>query len=214
MNKNQELDKLFERWIAEFPQYKNKLYKDGIINEQEYERQKTKLLFIAKEPNDPEQNEGDFREFLSKEVRGSFFYRISEWTYGLLNNFPLLNEIENCNRIDIISKIAFMNIKKSGGKSSVGFDVIEKVLEVEYSLILSEIDIISPDIIIGCFGSVDDWKYLWPDIQFNSCGYDIGISKINNYKIINYYHPSYPVPKAMSYCLLKCVYNSEIFKNL
>jgi hypothetical protein len=36
---NQELDKLFERWIAEFPQYKNKLYKDGIINEQEYERQ-------------------------------------------------------------------------------------------------------------------------------------------------------------------------------
>lgn len=213
MNKNNEIDKLFERWVIEFPQYKGKLYKDGIVNEQEFEKQKVKLLFITKEPNDPEQNEGDFREQLSKEVKASFFNRIAEWAYGLLNNFPPIIEITDDKKLDVMRKVAFMNIKKTGGKSSVNPDIIKETLKNEYIYIKREIDIISPHIIIGSIGYYGWWRYLFPKIDFKD-SYDIKVAKGEKYRIINFYHPSYRIPRAMSYCLLKSVYNSEVFKNL
>lgn len=60
---------MVHQWEEDYPKYKGKLNRDGIINEIQYEKQRPKLLFIAKEPNDPEQIEGDFREWWLEEVK-------------------------------------------------------------------------------------------------------------------------------------------------
>lgn len=216
MNKTEKLDSLFNKWIKNFPKYKGKIYRDGIVNEPEYERQSTKLLFIAKEPNDPEQTEDDFREWWSEKVKYTFSHRICEWAYGILNDFPPLSNLPyvNLKRIEVMSKIAFMNLKKSGGKASANHDIIEETLKEEYKYILEEINIISPDVIVGGISKPKYWKYIFPQVQFTDSGFDIKVAKTNGYRIIDYYHPSYRVPRSMCYALLNMVINSDVFRNL
>lgn len=214
MSKTEELDKLFVRWEEEFPKYKGKFKKDGIVYESTFEKQKLKLLFIAKEPNDPDQNKDDFREWWSKEVKYSFSHRICEWAYGFQNNFPPLDGLSDDARLEVMQSIAFMNIKKSGGGATANDVLIKKTLVEESHLLIEEINIIEPTIIIGGIGNANYWKELFPDIQLIDSGFDIEVARVNNYKLINYYHPSYRVPRAMSYALLGMVSNSRIFKEL
>ena len=113
-----------------------------------------------------------------------------------------------------MAKIAFMNIKKSGGGATADNDVIEETLKKEIKYIRDEINIISPDTIISGIGNINYWKLIFPHIRFINSGFDIDVAKVNGFRIINFYHPSYRVPRSMSYSLLGRIYNSEIFKNL
>src|ERR1051325_1605895 len=115
ISKTEQLDTLFDEWEQSMPEYNGKFMKDGIINEKEFENTKHKILFITKEPNRPNQEAGDFRVWWKDEVKYTFSYRLAEWSYGLLNNLPIFSEINTESRNSSIRKIAFMNIKKSGG---------------------------------------------------------------------------------------------------
>lgn len=211
--KNDELNKLFNDWEEAIPEYRNKFVEDGIIDENKYNSTSPKILFIAKEPNSPEQKSDDFRVWWSNGVSDNFSYRLCEWTFGLLNNFPPLNTIDN-NRSLYIKKIAFMNLKKVGGKSKVNYRELDKVINDQSEYIRREIEIINPAIIIGSIGKLIYWEKIFDGIEFIDSGYDIKVAEYNNRKIVHFYHPSYRVPKAMSYSLLGSVCNSEIFKNL
>ena len=212
----EKLDALFHRWQEEFPEYKGKFNKDGINNEEVFEKQKLKLLFLAKEPNDPDQSEWDFREWWAEEVKYSFSHRICEWAFGLLNGFPPVENItyDNEKRVQIMSAVAFMNLKKSGGKANADHDEIKKTITRERHLILEEISIINPHIIIGGLGRTEFWSLLFPDIRFTDSGFDIKVARHDSYRIIDYYHPSYRVPRSMSYCLLGRVFTSDVFREL
>ncbi len=216
MTKTEQLNKLFDRWIEQFPKYKGKFIKDGIVDEKVYELQKIKLLFIAKEPNDSKQSEWDFRVWWTEEVKYSFSHRICEWSFGFQRGFPPIVEIpsDNEKRIEIMKRIAFMNLKKTGGKANADLEGIEKVIEEERELLLEEIDIIKPDIIIGGLGKTDYWRRLFPTVELKDSGFDIEVSRVGEYKIIDYYHPSYRVPRAMSYTLLGAVSKSKVFTEL
>ena len=211
-----ELNALFERWQEEFPEHRGKLVKDGVINEKLYLLQNPKVLFIAKEPNDPGQSGGDFREWWSKEVKYSFSHRISEWAFGLFNGFPQLDVLPdgNVKRVEIFQSIAFMNLKKTGGSATTRISELEAVVSKERQLIQDEIDIINPQIIIGGIGNQSLWSIIFPGIEFIKTGFDISVAKHKSIKIIDYYHPSYRVPRAMSYCLLGRVYQSDVFQKL
>jgi len=218
MTKTERLNELFDRWIREFPEYKGKFIKDGIVDENEYNSQKIKLklLFITKEPNDPHQSAWDFREWWAEEVKYSFSHRICEWAFGFLNGFPPIVKIpyDNKERIKVMKKIAFMNLKKSGGKANANYKEIEKVLVEEKHLLLEEIDIIEPDIIIGGLGKTDYWRDLFPTVKFKDSGFDIKVARVGKYKIIDFYHPSYRVPRSMTYTLLGAVSKSKVFTEL
>ena len=218
MESTAQLNNLFIRWQEEFPEYRGKFASDGIVNESIFNGQPHRLLFITKEPNDPEQSGGDFRKWWSEEVKYSFSHRICEWAYGILNNFPPIEDLsnENKDRVGVLQSIAFMNLKKIGGGSSADYEKIKNIVIKERHLILEEINIIKPDIIVGGIGhsEVKLWKLLFPEIKPKNSGYDIQIAKVNDYRIINFYHPSYRVPRAMSYSLLGAVYRSEAFQRL
>ena len=92
-NKTEQLNQLFDEWEQTVSEYKGKFVRDGIINEQFYQIASPKILFIAKEPNDPEQTAWDFRELWKADISRTFSFRIAEWSYGILNSFPEYNPL-------------------------------------------------------------------------------------------------------------------------
>ncbi|MCB9087631.1 MAG: hypothetical protein H6628_04915 [Calditrichae bacterium] len=217
MTKNEQLNRLFDEWINKFPHYKGKFKKDGIINEDTYNEQNTKILFISKEPNDVNQEEGDYRVWWRSEVKWTFSYRIAEWAYGILKNqLPPsdINNLSKVDRIDAMKKIAFMNLKKVGGGASVNYDVLKRTIITEKDLIVKEIKIIEPDIIIGSIGQFEFWNHLFGDKLNEQTVYGCKVFRNSHYKVVHYFHPSYRVPRAMSYSLLQNIIHSEIFKKL
>jgi len=76
-SKTELLNDLFDRWENNIPEYQGKFVKDGIVDEQLFLSAPTKLLFIAKEPNNPNQDAGDFREWWREEIAFTFSYRIA-----------------------------------------------------------------------------------------------------------------------------------------
>lgn len=217
MTKTQQLDALFSDWEDAIPSYKGKFIQDGIVNESEYEKISPKILFIAKEPNNPAQTAGDFRQWWQKEIYYTFSYRIAEWAYGIINNFPAFDNIrenkESAHKA--LQQIAHMNIKKTGGSGSCNGGVVIEHYNQNSQYLQKQIEIIAPDLIILCLS----WNEVVRDGLFGKLdwiksGYEINVAKWNNVKLIDFYHPSSRTAPAASYSLLQNIINSSIFKSL
>jgi len=209
------LNLLFDEWEQSILDYKGKFVKDGIINEDRYYSAKPKILFITKEPNNPDQNEGDFRSWWMEEVKYTFAYRIAEWSYGILNGFPEYDEVWKSNRSrKALQQIAFMNIKKIGGGGSSQLSMMTEHLKMNFRFIHRQIDIIEPDIIITGTTWGELRNQLFPQTKWIQSGYDILVGRHKKAKVIDYYHPSSRTPPAASYSLLQNIVLSEKFKRL
>lgn len=215
-NKTEQLNQLFEKWEMAVPEYKGKFVRDGIINEQLYKTASPKILFIMKEPNDPKQETWDFRDWWKDEIKYAFTYRIAEWSYGILNNFPEYDEIWSKKNAaqDAIQNIAFMNIKKSGGIGNSESKIMTQHLKINFEFLHKQIGIIDPEIIIIGLSWNELRDGLFPQIKWYDSGYDIKIGKFNNSKVIDFYHPSSRTGPAASYSLLQNIVTSDKFKSL
>lgn len=215
--KNIQLDKLFIDWNKQYEKSEN-FVKDGIINEELFDEARIKILFITKEPNDPKKEGTDFREWWNKEVYYGFSYRISEWAYGILNNFPKYDSIWPKNDDSIAKKaiqsIAFMNVKKSGGTGSSDKNTINKYIERDKEFIDRQIEIIDPEVIIIGMSWASTVDLLFPDLKWTKSGYAINLARFKKSKVIDFYHPSARNGVAASYSLLQNVIRSRTFKNL
>lgn len=219
--KNAQLDQLFKAWKKEYGTHEN-FIKDGIISENRYEKARRKVLFIAKEPNDPDQKATDYREWWNRELRLGFSYRIAEWAYGFLNDFPVYDEIwpkvdgkyDSGRAMEAIQSIAFMNIKKSGGGGEANNNTIDEHLEKYSEHIKEQISIIAPEIIILGLSWNPKSQLIFPGIKWVDCGYQIPIAKYDELKIIDFYHPSARNAAQASYRLLKCVFEGDRFSEL
>lgn len=212
MLKNKLLDNLFKEWVDINPLYSGNFVADGIINEEYYNKAFKKILFIAKEPNDPDQKESwDFRKLWNQEFKYPFTYRIAEWAHGILNDFPEFDELwKDRNRLILsLQSIAFMNVKKIGGRGSSERNEIRKHVETEKDFILKQISIIKPDLIIL---SLSFWheirNMIFGTINWKGSGYAIEIADWNGIILIDFYHPSRSIPPA-SYSLLQNVIKSN-----
>jgi len=214
--KTNQLNNLFDQWENSIQEYKGRFVKDEIIDEELYDKAKHKILFITKEPNNPEQEPGDFRDWWKNELIYTFSYRIAEWSYGLLNDFPQYDEIWSTKDAGqkAVQSVSLMNIKKSGGKGNSEYNEMMQHLSKNFEFLHQEIDIINPEIII--IGVT--WKELrialFPDIQWQNSGYGILIGKHKNAKVIDYYHPSSRNAPPASYSLLQNIIRSSQFKSL
>lgn len=207
MTKNEELDRLFKEWEKAVPDYKGKFVSDGIISEALYDTASKKILFIAKEPNDPKPIETwDFRILWRDQFKYPFTYRIAEWAYGLLNDFPAYDElwIDRSKLIQALHSIAFMNVKRIGGGAKSKEKEIYTHTQMNKSFLLREIEIIQPEIIILCLS----WWQETIDLLFDKVSWEesckIPVGKTNNAKIVSFYHPSqYTYEADYLYSLLK-----------
>ncbi len=154
MTKTEKLTDLFDRWKSEF--YPNEdFYKDGIINEDFFKNAKKKILFITKEPNAINHDKNEDRSFVTEwnttMPTYPFSHRIAEWTYGILNEFPVYAEAaKNAMKEDMLKKIAFMNLKKTGGTGNSALHTFSDLMKDKKHLefIHKQIEIIEPEIII------------------------------------------------------------------
>lgn len=216
--KTDQLNKLFLEWEKEIEEYQGHFIKDGINNEEKFQATKPKILFITKEPNNPKKDEGDFREWWRNELRYTFSNRIAEWSYGIFKEFPPYDKIKNekQKKLDAMHSIAFMNLKKSGGKGSADNNEISRHVELNQTFIRKEIKIISPEIIILGVSTKSLRTQIFPELEdkWNNSGYDVAISKLSEIKVIDFYHPSSRNGAAASYSLLQNVYNSDAYESL
>ncbi|MFD2937867.1 hypothetical protein [Spirosoma flavum] len=101
----------------------NHFIKDGVNNPDLFGKQKTKILFIAKEHNyiglpDDQSYACDYRVWSKQGIYLRFAHRLSEWAYGLMNNFPPYEQLTNKNKHEALQSITFINVKKASGSAS------------------------------------------------------------------------------------------------
>lgn len=212
--RTEKLNLLFEKWEKQIPEYKGKFVRDGIINEQLFNEATPKILFIGKEPNNPEGTIGDFREEWNLGVSYTFARRIAEWSYGIMNGFPEFDIIsEKPGSLEkSLKQIAFINIKKSGGKGNSEYNSMMDHAKKNTDLINEEIEIISPDIIITGTSWEELRNTIFPNVKWEKSGYGIETGKIQDAKIIDFYHPSSRNAPAAAYSLLQNIFQSPKFK--
>ena len=175
----------------------NFIIKDGIINPDLYSRQKPKILVIAKEHNFinkdqyPNGYEGDYRQWWNNYLNYTFSHRISEWAFGIANEFTTAyEEISREQKMTALRSIAFINVKKTGGGSFSNPDTILSYIETGRELLQQQVRAINPDLIICCFrhDCYVDRLFGVPMQRASTNHYSLGSWQAR--RLINFYHPS------------------------
>jgi len=137
---------------------------DGIVNDSIFKKTNPKILWILKEMNYPEGDEGhlDLRFELDNFAKNNVIP--PEWrktlnklvyaTYGILDGYKLYNKTpnryEHPEMCEVLSKIAYININKlSGAGPLTNNNALAKKFQENKELLFEQINQINPDIIIG-----------------------------------------------------------------
>ena len=221
MQKTQQLNELFDRWQQFTPAPAKSFVRDGIINEALYDQQKTKVLFLCKEPNQTSAQEAiessriwDFREWWRNELWGGFSICLSTWAKGIISGFVPFDEISDSERLNALHSVSFMNIKKTGGLGNAVWLELYEYVNQHKDFIVEEIDIIKPSFIIASIKCLDFKTLLFDNSERVSTGHGIDIVLWRGIPIIDFYHPSSRAAHCMSYALLKVVIESDKFQSL
>ena len=140
------MEKLFKRWQEEYSF--SAFIKDGIVDITKYE--KPHVLFILRDMNCSVSN--DLCEDLRLEGSGAKTWcNVGRWVKAVLDeNQEYPYDMSPQKRIEQISRVAVMNIKKEGGGArSEGKELVSYAKE-QKELILEQIRMCDPDIIICC----------------------------------------------------------------
>lgn len=215
----EKLNKLFKEWEDNIEDHKGKFVSDGIINEVEWIKATPKILFIAKEANQyGKQAVGDFRHDWRNGISNyPFAYRIAEWSFGIISNFPVFSDIfpKSPHYHETLQKISFLNVKKTGGIGSSEGIIIGKHFDQNQKFLMKQIQIINPDIIVLSLSfNINIREKMFGDIEWRSSGYDINVARWENARLIDFYHPSSRNGPAASYSLLQNVVRSKVFRGL
>lgn len=136
---------------------------DGIVNIKEYFESPLKILWILKEPHDVENDgaggwpvTGLFnREWMLKKKRSNgTWYPIIYTSYAILNNdiacYETMPDIpDESSIIDVLQKIAFINVSKFAGGTTSNNREISKAYQKHKKILLKQIEVFNPDVIIG-----------------------------------------------------------------
>lgn len=215
MSRNTALDRLFDGWAPLYGAEAYQFHRDGIIDEGLYDQAIRKVLFIAKEANNPNGGGFDFRSWWQDDLKWRFSHRLEQWAEGVLYDFPPFDDLRGNGTVALRST-AFMNLKKTGGRSSAKFPAVLDTVSRYRQQLLDQIQIIEPEIIVGCVSWWPIWEALFgKDIKkARTTIEDQYVFKWGSAKVIDFYHPSNRYPSSMQYALLSRIVQSERFQNL
>lgn len=197
MNSN---DAIFEEFkelyrAKELPDWQKVFIKDGVIHPAAFAGQRHRVLFIAKEHNylggkEDTNYKADYREWWKEHIHLLFSHRISEWAYGLLNDFSTgLETLSYAEKHSALQSIAFINVKKSSGGATANKQTILAYISESRELLHRQIQGIAPTLIISCFRHDYYTEHLFANnMKRVSAAYSLG--SWNGIPVITYYHPS------------------------
>lgn len=163
--------------------------KDGIVDQEVFCKERTRILFIGKETND--WKGGDMRDLARRGPRHSYLWNLSRWSYGLLHNFP---EFADINKKDLLNstlkRIALINLKKTTGGASSNMTIISSYAKNDKILLKRQIKEINPNVIVT-LGTHEVVLWLLDlEVSVDSPNKEPYYSKRNNALIIPWKHPS------------------------
>ncbi|MEO3947886.1 hypothetical protein [Gorillibacterium sp. CAU 1737] len=154
---NQQLMGEYDLFFKEVPHY---VY-GGVVQEERYAEQKTKLLFLLKEVIDETKNDKwSLVELIDKQIQEmkflTIFKRLGELSYGFHHGFPPYNTgvTQPACIKEGLENLALINLKKTGGQNVSNMDEIRTHAFANKALLLQELEIIAPDLVI-CGGTFD-----------------------------------------------------------
>ena len=191
---------------------------DGVVCPEKWFSQSIRTLYLLKEAY----GEGSWdliADHLCKSGQISQMWRrVSKWTSGLLGTTEnTLMPYGNWGDVDhygneYLQKIAVVNVKKSGGKSSSNMDEIRAYAQFDREELLQELELCDPTVIVcGYTASVldiifktsvrkDGNENLFYHIQLN--GHDV--------LVLDYWHPANQYPDVMNYYGLMSIYQQAL----
>jgi hypothetical protein len=216
VDKTQRLDDLFRRWEFEHRHRKGEFRRDGIFDESRYSTADPKLLFIVKEPNVSGAQVFDGGPESRDTLHHDSTLSLYKWTFGIFNCFPLYEDIprDPVTMLDTLARTAFMYLRKTARGTVIRPEEFEERAFRDRAFILEQIEIIAPDVIVGCVRDFRLWsKIFGNDIVFRQA-YDTALFRFKEMKVIDFFHPAYHISSAALYSLLQNVYNSQPFREL
>lgn len=220
MTKQDQLNSLFTSWKTKAHYTNaNQFLHDGFINADKYEKANTKILFIGKEANGLQES-GDvmLNNWRNKDLSGIYDKSISQWAYGIHNGFPPFDEIDGKEhrqqRYDALQQVAIMEARKCSGGAKCNNLSLETIIQKDKEELHQQICIINPDVIVCCLVEMFLVNALFDKPAYQKSGYTRCVFRWENYKVIDFYHPSAQVPGAAMYSLLACIYQSVAFAQL
>lgn len=146
-----EMEKqLFEEWKQ------NRSYdsfmEDGLFDEQEWENQTTKILYVLKEAN-WENGNTDLCNYLLSEKSPTYWKtwnNIVRWTQAIRGGGPYQRTVTKKDKTNCLRTIAALNIKKVGGDALANDEEIRLFGIKDAAFINRQIELYQPDIIICC----------------------------------------------------------------
>lgn len=173
---------------------------DGIVNKEEYQNSKVKIMWILKDANSTGEAESyDLRDAINNlkteyGIRKGWektFSNIIYVTAGILNQkkwddipFPK----DDPEIVNVLKQIAYINIKKVGGGSQSVDSELQEHFEKSKKLLISQIEEFNPDVVI--FGNT--YRFFENKLglnQMNIFGTCHATAKKNRI-YINAYHPN------------------------
>lgn len=137
---------------------------DGVVSEVDYLSSDPKILWVMKEPKSDDEHESwDICDHISTKLKSEFgilkgwektFKTLIDVTNGIFNDLQWREDLRppkyNSDTIDILKKIAFINIKKTAEKPLVHDEGLNDYYKLFRNILLSQIKEFKPDIIIFC----------------------------------------------------------------
>lgn len=206
----------FKENEEKFKRVDNHIVYDGIVNEDEFTKSGLKVLWILKEVNSPDDTDWNMRDTLAnlknengkglKHGWASTFTPIVYTTYGIFNNLDWDHIDYLCKDpsiIDVLNKVAYINVKKVPGNSSANFKEIKDYYKKNKEAIHEQVEIINPEVII--FGNT--FEFFEEDFfdMFGQLNKDTSSDSLYKYYNEKYlllwaYHPNNRMLTQKEYC--------------
>lgn len=134
------------------------LCRDGAWDLKAYRSEPTRVLVVLKEPN--KAGRDDLFAVLKNGPVYPIWNNVARWAGGALLGFPCYEDVcADERKKTSLRSIAAINLKKQSGGSSSDMTEIHTHAHRDRSLILRQIDLLSPTIVIAC-GTIDPLIWL------------------------------------------------------
>lgn len=141
-----ELDRLFARWQRRYPF--TAFIRDGIVDPVRYAS--PHILFILRDKN--QDTPGDLCRDLREYGSGwKTWNNVGRWTAALLDkNGEYPWDMSRTRRMEQLTRIAVLNLKKEGGGPRTIGAELERAVKEQQQEIRKEIQLLAPDLILCC----------------------------------------------------------------
>ena len=146
-------DALFAKWSNG----RSDFVTDGVVSEVDYHNSALKICFVLKEVNDLGGGGWDLRQFIREGARYQTWNNVTRWVRCIKeidvdHTWADVESVTDEDRVNVLSSICVMNLKKSPGSHTterIGFD---KAVEEDKEYIKEQYHLYYPDITI-CGGT-------------------------------------------------------------